>query len=121
MSLWWLLRPCSARSARALLSPRPMTPAPLTANGLGRSICGAHIVILSGSQVMIEGLPWLGETASVSVIGQIVTLDFKRNQFTHDLMPADVLGTHILQKTSSGKRELAFQPGAVFTNILLAD
>jgi len=41
--------------------------------------------------------------------------DFKRIQFTPDLMPGDVLGTHILQETSSGKRELAFQPGPVFT------
>ena len=52
---------------------------------------------------------------------KFLKLDFKRIQFTPDLMPGDVLGTHILQETSSGKRELIFQPGPVFTNILLAD
>src|SRR5476651_607600 len=79
------------------------------------------IGILSRGHVLLEGLPGLGKTALVKTIGQILKLDFKRIQFTPDLMPGDVLGTHILQETSSGKRELIFQPGPVFTNILLAD
>ena len=79
------------------------------------------IGILSRGHVLLEGLPGLGKTALVRTIGQIMKLDFKRIQFTPDLMPGDVLGSHILQETSAGKRELVFQPGPVFTNILLAD
>src|ERR1700743_2946046 len=79
------------------------------------------IGILSRGHVLLEGLPGLGKTALVKTIGQILKLDFKRVQFTPDLMPGDVLGSHILQETSSGRRELVFQPGPVFTNILLAD
>jgi MoxR-like ATPase len=79
------------------------------------------IGIMARGHILFEGLPGLGKTALVRTIGQILKLDFKRIQFTPDLMPGDVLGTHILQETSSGKRELAFQPGPVFTNILLAD
>ncbi len=79
------------------------------------------IGILARGHILLEGLPGLGKTALVKTIGQILKLDFKRIQFTPDLMPGDVLGTHILQETSSGKRELIFQPGPVFTNILLAD
>jgi MoxR-like ATPase len=79
------------------------------------------IGILSRGHVLLEGLPGLGKTALVKTIGQILKLDFKRVQFTPDLMPGDVLGSHILQETSAGKRELVFQPGPVFTNILLAD
>ena len=71
------------------------------------------IGILSRGHVLLEGLPGLGKTALVKTIGQILKLDFKRIQFTPDLMPGDVLGTHILQETSSGKRELTFpaRPG----------
>jgi MoxR-like ATPase len=79
------------------------------------------IGILSKGHVLFEGLPGLGKTALVRTIGQILKLDFKRIQFTPDLMPGDILGTHILQQTDSGKREMIFQPGPVFTNILLAD
>ena len=79
------------------------------------------IGILSRGHVLFEGLPGLGKTALVRTIGQILRLDFKRIQFTPDLMPGDILGTHILQQTESGKREMVFQPGPVFTNILLAD
>jgi len=79
------------------------------------------IGILSRGHVLFEGLPGLGKTALVRTIGQILQLDFKRIQFTPDLMPGDILGTHILQQTESGNREMVFQPGPVFTNILLAD
>ena len=79
------------------------------------------IGIMARGHILFEGLPGLGKTALVRTIGQILKLDFKRIQFTPDLMPGDVLGTHILQETSAGKRELAFQPGPVFTTILLAD
>ena len=79
------------------------------------------IGILSRGHVLFEGVPGLGKTALVRTVGQILQLEFKRIQFTPDLMPGDILGTHILQQTDSGKREMVFQPGPVFTNILLAD
>lgn len=79
------------------------------------------IGILSRGHVLFEGLPGLGKTALVRTVGQVLRLDFKRIQFTPDLMPGDILGTHILQQTQSGNREMQFQAGPVFTNILLAD
>ena len=77
--------------------------------------------LLSRGHILLEGLPGLGKTALVRTIGSIMQLDFSRVQFTPDLMPGDVVGSHILQETESGKREMTFEPGPVFTNILLAD
>src|SRR6185369_10886519 len=64
------------------------------------------IGVLSRGHVLLEGLPGLGKTALVKTVGQILKLDFKRIQFTPDLMPGDILGTHIFQQTDSGKREM---------------
>lgn len=77
--------------------------------------------ILSRGHILLEGLPGLGKTALVKAVASILQLDFKRIQFTPDLMPSDIVGSHILQETAPGRRELVFQPGPVFTNILLAD
>ena len=79
------------------------------------------IAILSRGHILLEGLPGLGKTALVHAIGSILQLDFRRIQFTPDLMPGDILGTHILQEREDRTREMVFQPGPVFTNILLAD
>jgi len=79
------------------------------------------IGILSRGHILLEGLPGLGKTALVRAIGDVLRLDFKRIQFTPDLMPGDILGTHILQTGEDGRRAMVFQPGPVFTNILLAD
>ena len=77
--------------------------------------------ILSRGHILLEGVPGVGKTALVKSLGQLMNLGFNRVQFTPDLMPGDILGTHILQQTDKGKREMAFEPGPVFTNILLAD
>ena len=57
----------------------------------------------------------------MKAVGDVLQLDFKRVQFTPDLMPGDILGAHILQTAADGRREMVFQPGPVFCNILLAD
>src|SRR5262249_43414703 len=54
-------------------------------------------------------------------LGRLLCLEFKRVQFTPDLMPGDITGTHILQEAADGRREMTFRPGPVFTNLLLAD
>jgi MoxR-like ATPase len=77
--------------------------------------------ILSRGHVLLEGVPGVGKTALVKALGQLLSLDFKRVQFTPDLMPGDILGTHILQGAHDGQREMAFRPGPIFTHILLAD
>ncbi len=79
------------------------------------------IGILSKGHILLEGLPGVGKTALIKSLGLLLNLDFSRVQFTPDLMPGDILGAHILQQDESGKREMIFQPGPVFTNILLAD
>ncbi len=77
--------------------------------------------ILARGHILLEGLPGLGKTALVKAVGDVMGLEFKRVQFTPDLMPGDILGSHILQTASDGRREMVFQPGPVFCNILLAD
>ena len=77
--------------------------------------------ILSRGHLLLEGLPGLGKTALIHALGQVLQLDFSRVQFTPDLMPSDIVGAHILQQQADGHREMQFQPGPVFTHILLAD
>jgi MoxR-like ATPase len=77
--------------------------------------------ILSRGHILLEGLPGLGKTALVKALGGVLQLTFKRVQFTPDLMPGDILGTHILQEDADGRRDMVFRPGPVFTHLLLAD
>ncbi|NBO92624.1 MAG: AAA family ATPase, partial [Planctomycetia bacterium] len=77
--------------------------------------------ILARGHLLLEGVPGVGKTALVKALGQLMGLDFKRVQFTPDLMPGDILGTHILQENAGGGREMVFRSGPIFTNILLAD
>src|SRR5271170_175019 len=79
------------------------------------------IGILSRGHVLLEGVPGVGKTALVKALSQLLGLDFKRVQFTPDLMPGDILGSHILQDAPGGGREMIFRPGPVFTHLLLAD
>src|ERR1700761_8508602 len=76
------------------------------------------IGVLSRGHVLLEGVPGVGKTALVKALSQLLGLDFKRVQFTPDLMPGDILGSHILQDTPDGDREMVFRSGAIFTNLL---
>ena len=79
------------------------------------------IGILSRGHILLEGLPGVGKTALVKALGNILNLNFSRVQFTPDLLPGDITGGAILQSAPDGSRKLEFQPGPIFTNILLAD
>jgi MoxR-like ATPase len=79
------------------------------------------ISIIAGGHVLLEGVPGLGKTVLVRTLGQVLDLHFSRIQFTPDLMPADIVGTNILLDDPHGGKQFRFQPGPVFTNLLLAD
>ena len=87
---------------------------------LGRSEFHRMVLIgiLCRGHILFEGLPGLGKTELVRALGHIMHLDFKRIQFTPDLMPSDILGMYILQESMDGKREMTFQPGPIFAHIL---
>ncbi|WP_033417702.1 AAA family ATPase [Nevskia ramosa] len=78
--------------------------------------------LLAGGHCLLEGVPGLGKTLLVRSLSQALKLDFRRIQFTPDLMPSDILGTEILEEDhGTGRRSFKFQKGPVFTNLLLAD
>ena len=94
---------------------------------LSKVIIGQHgvieqimIALLAGGHCLITGAPGLAKTLLVKSIAQIFHLKFQRVQFTPDLMPADIIGTEILQQTESG-RGMVFVRGPIFANIVLAD
>lgn len=74
----------------------------------------------AGGHVLLEGAPGLGKTLMVKTFSGALGLNFKRIQFTPDLMPSDIVGTQILSE-GVGERHFAFKPGPVFANIVLAD
>jgi MoxR-like ATPase len=77
--------------------------------------------IFTGGHCLLVGVPGLAKTLIVSTIAQILDVEFKRIQFTPDLMPSDITGTNVLEESDTGRREFRFVKGPVFTNILLAD
>jgi MoxR-like ATPase len=79
------------------------------------------LALVAGGHVLIEGAPGLGKTLLVRTLGEAMDLHFARVQFTPDLMPADIVGTNIIAEDDRGQRQFRFQPGPVFTNLLLAD
>ncbi|WP_122468450.1 AAA family ATPase [Brevundimonas lutea] len=96
---------------------------------IGQSIVGqAEVVeqlligLLAGGHCLIEGVPGLGKTLLARTLGQVLSLEFRRIQFTPDLMPSDILGAEVLEEDhGTGRRSFRFQPGPIFTNLLLAD
>lgn len=94
---------------------------------IGKGIIGQRdiirqvmLVMLSGGNVLLEGMPGLGKTMLVRTVGQVFRLSFKRIQFTPDLMPSDVTGTNIMVK-EEGNSSFRFERGPIFANLVLAD
>lgn len=88
--------------------------------GQGDIVEHVLIAIAAGGHVLLEGVPGLGKTALVMTIAKAVQLEFRRIQFTPDLLPADIVGSMILVERG-GEKHFEFQKGPVFTNLLLAD
>lgn len=115
-----------------LLSPEAVQTAKKKAegilDGLNRTILGQENLtklVLTGclarGHVLLEGLPGLGKTELVKALAALLGLNFRRLQFTPDLLPGDITGGHLLETDERGSRKLTFHPGPVFCNVLLAD
>lgn len=82
---------------------------------------GVLICLLSGGHVLLEGVPGLGKTTLLRTLGRVLHLKYSRIQFTPDLMPADIVGSMMIDTTDRGTKSLRFQPGPIFANLVLAD
>src|SRR5690349_10394414 len=114
-----LLDPATVEAAQASIG--------LVVEKLRRVILGKEETIdevvaalLGRGHVLLEGLPGLGKTELVKALSRLLSLDFRRIQFTPDLLPTDITGSHILQERD-GRKEFVFHRGPVFANLLLAD
>jgi MoxR-like ATPase len=96
---------------------------------LARVIVGQHQIIheiltafFAGGHVLLRGVPGLAKTLLIKTVAEAVHLKFSRIQFTPDLMPADIVGTEVIEENrATGSRSIRFIPGPVFANIILAD
>ncbi|RVT99136.1 MoxR family ATPase [Rhodovarius crocodyli] len=79
------------------------------------------VTILSGGHVLLVGVPGLGKTKLVETLAVVLGLDARRVQFTPDLMPADILGSEVLEEAADGRRSFRFIKGPVFCQLLMAD
>jgi len=82
---------------------------------------GVLICLLAGGHVLLEGVPGLGKTTLLRTLGRVLHLKYSRIQFTPDLMPADIVGSMIIEADEHGAKALRFQPGPIFANLVLAD
>ena len=89
--------------------------------GQERVVRHVLVAILAAGHALLEGVPGLGKTMLIRTLGQALSLEFSRIQFTPDLMPADITGTDIMEETPDGQRLFRFQPGPIFANLVLAD
>jgi len=95
---------------------------------IGRVIFGqsdvvelALTAILGGGHALLVGAPGLAKTKLATTLGRVLGLAEKRVQFTPDLMPADILGSEVLEESETGKRQFRFVPGPVFCQLMMAD
>ncbi|HEX9646745.1 MAG TPA: MoxR family ATPase [Alphaproteobacteria bacterium] len=95
---------------------------------VGKRIFGQHgvvdltlITLLSGGHALVVGVPGLAKTRLTETLGQVIGLSEKRIQFTPDLMPADIIGSEVLEESETGRRSFRFINGPVFCQLLMAD
>src|SRR6201991_2182926 len=100
----------------------------LVRDEIGRIIVGQQDVVdgvltclLSGGHVLLEGVPGLGKTTLLRTLARVLDLRYSRIQFTPDLMPGDIVGSMVMESDEFGHKNLRFQPGPVFANLVLAD
>jgi MoxR-like ATPase len=89
--------------------------------GQGAVVEETLVTLLSGGHLLLVGVPGLGKTRLVETLGTVFGLDERRVQFTPDLMPADILGSEVLEETEAGRRAFRFIQGPVFCQLLMAD
>ena len=89
--------------------------------GHERVVNGVLNSLLAGGHVLLEGVPGLGKTTLLRTLGDALHLDYSRIQFTPDLMPADILGSAVMDTNEIGAKSLRFERGPVFAHLLLAD
>src|SRR6476469_5338287 len=81
---------------------------------------GVLICLLAGGHVLLEGVPGLGKTTLLRTLGRVLRLRYSRIQFTPDLMPADIVGSMMIETDERGGKSLRFQAGPIFANLVLA-
>ncbi len=79
------------------------------------------IALVAGGHILLEGVPGLGKTTLLRTLGRAMHLDYSRIQFTPDLMPADIVGSVMLDADTIGSKKLRFEPGPIFAHLVLAD
>jgi MoxR-like ATPase len=101
---------------------------PAIARELGKHIVGQNVLIrdlfvalLAQGHCLMIGVPGLAKTLTIRTLGQCLDLDFRRIQFTPDLMPGDILGSEILEESAERRRHFRFVPGPIFGQLILAD
>ena len=82
---------------------------------------GVLICLLAGGHVLLEGVPGLGKTTLLRTLSRVLHLKYSRIQFTPDLMPADIVGSMMMESDDRGGKNLRFQPGPIFAHLVLAD
>src|ERR1700744_6746467 len=82
-------------------------------------IDGVLICLLSGGHVLLEGVPGLGKTTLLRTLSRVLHIKYSRIQFTPDLMPADIVGSMMIENDERGAKALRFQPGPIFANLVL--
>ncbi len=82
---------------------------------------GVLICLIAAGHVLLEGVPGLGKTTLLRTMARALQLKYSRIQFTPDLMPADIVGSMIIETNDRGSKSLRFQPGPIFAHLVLAD